>query len=299
MEILIRTTRLLWPIDSLVLALVLLRLGWLGFHRRYPALLLYLTVDLLAGVVGVLNGTASLTYYWAYFLAGILGESVLLIWMAREMFAELYRHHPGLAGVTQCTLKHSVWIGTVVTLGLAPVGIIHWGDAGYKCWEFVFFEIHRCLTFGVVVFVIAMWRKLRLIPLRIPRNTRVYAVSACVYLTFGGLVETVDLIVHTRIVTRASGVCLLAASLVFHVVLVALARRPSVTEPPTASLDTEDFGWLYSMASLFARADEAHRRGRVSSLRRLRFLRFPGSIYRVWKACSRAGSFILGLAQKE
>jgi len=299
MEILIRITRLLWPIDSLLLVLVILRLGWLGFHRRYPALVLYLTVDLVAGVVGLSYGTRSLTYYWAYFIAGILGESVLLIWMPHEMFAELYRHHPGLAGVTQCTLKQSVWIGAAVTLGLAPVGIIHWGDAGYKCWEFAFFEIHRCLTFGVVVFVVVMWQKLRLIPLCIPRNTKMYAFSACAYLTFGGLVETVDLIVHTRVMTRVSGVCLLAASLVFHSILGALAERPSVAEPLSLSMDTEDFGWLYSMSSLFARADEAHRRGRVSSLRRLRFLRFTRSIHSAWKACSRACSIILGLAQKE
>jgi hypothetical protein len=296
---LIRVARFLWRVDSWVLVLLLIRLGYLGFFQRYPAMMAYLAVDLIGSVVGLRYGTGSLTYYWSYFLSNILAGSVLLIWMSREMFAELYWNHPGLVGVTQFTLKRSILIGSAVTLSLAPVGIIHWGDAGFKCWEFFFFEVHRCLAFGVVVFVIAMWRKLRLIPLCIPRNVKTYAFSTCVYLTLGGLGETVDLIIHTHVAARICGAFLLTVSLMFYALLGSFAERPTEVKPVSVSLGAEEFAWLYSMSGLFARVDEAHRRGRASTLRRICSLAPLGSICRGWRACTRAAYVILGLAQKE
>ncbi len=274
MRLLTRIATALWFVDSCGVLVLLLRLGYLRFHRRYPALMLFLIVDLVGGVVGLRYGTGSLTYYWSYFLSNILAGAGLLIWMCREMFAELYCYHPGLPGLTQCTLKRSIFVGAVVTVGLAPVSIIHWGERDFQCWEFPFFEVHRCLTFGVVVFVVAMWRRLRLIPLNIPSNVKMYAFSTCSYLTLCGLSETAMLIQHTPFATLAWSVVLLASTLVFYGALAILAERPiEIRQPLPLPIDPEEFAWLYSISSLFARVDEAQFRGRTSVLRRLPFFR--------------------------
>lgn len=300
MELLTRLMTDLWYMDVCFLVVLLYRLVSLRFYERYPALVAYFVVDLVTDVVGLGYGTRPLVYYWTYFVCEILLGSVLLIWMCREMFAELYGYHPGLRGLTQCTLRRSILIGAVVTVGLAPVSIIHWGEADFQCWQFPFWEVHRCLTFGVVVFVVAMWRRLRLIPLDVPRNVKTYTRSMCVYLTCGGVVETVVLIVHTQRATLVWSVVIVATNLFFYGLLGVLAERPAeIRQVERLPIDPQEVAWLSSISCLLARVDEAQRRGRAATLRRLPFFAIVRSLYSAGKACARAGGVILGSAQKE
>jgi len=300
MKFLTRLMTDLWYADLFVLAVLLFRLAVLRFYERYPALVAYLMLDLVGSVIGLRYGTKPLVYYWTYFVCEILLGSVLLILVCREMFAELYCYHPGLRGLTQCTLRRSILIGTVVTIGLAPVGIIHWGEADFQCWQFPFCEVHRCLTFGVVVFVVAMWRRLRLLPLDVSRNVKTYTRSMCVYLAVGGVVETVVLIVHTQRATVVWSVVLVAANLVFYGLLAVLAERPAeMRQVERLPIDPQEVAWLSSISCLFARVDEAQRRGRAAALRRLPCFAIVSSLHSVLKACARACYIILGSAQKE
>jgi len=301
MLFLIRLMRGLWYVDSCCVVLLLFRLGYLRVYKRYPALVAYLATDAAAGVIGLRYGTGSLTYYWTYFVGSNLMGSALLIWMCREMFAELYSCHPGLRGLTQCTLRRSIVIGTFAGLALAPpVGILHWGDPEFACWQFPFFELHRCLSFGVVVFVVTMWRRLRLLPLDVPRNVKTYTRSMCVYLAVGGVVESVVLIVHTQRATAVWSVVLVAANLVFYGLLAVLAERPAeICQVERLPIDPQEIAWLSSISCLFACVDGAQRRGRAAALRRLPFFALLSSLHIAWKACARAGGVILGSAQKE
>jgi len=281
--------------------LLLFRLGYLRIHRRYPALVVFLAMDVIAGVIGLRFGTKSLTYYWTYFVTNSLMGPALMIWMCREMFAELYCCHPGLPGLTQCTLKRSILVGSAAGLALAPpVGILHWGDPEFVCWQFPFMELHRCLSFGVVVFVVTMWRKLRALPLDVPSNVKTYACSVCFCNTCSGLLETAFLAIHNRQATEVCSVVLLAASLAFYSSLALFIRRPSeIRQVDRFPVDPQEVAWLSSISSLFAHADEAQRRGRASTLRRLPFFVILSSFHSVWKACARAGYIVLGVVQKE
>ena len=116
MELLIRLMRLLWYMELAGVVVLLLRLAYLQVYRRYPALMLFLALD-LTGAVGLSYSTRSLTYYWTYFFANNVLGSALFIWMCREMFTELYGYHPGLRGVTRFTLKRSILIGASVAFG--------------------------------------------------------------------------------------------------------------------------------------------------------------------------------------
>jgi hypothetical protein len=236
--------------------------------------MVYLLTDLVGGIVGLRYGTGSRAYYWSYFVSSSLFGSGLMIWMCREMFAELYYYHPGLRGTTQCTLRRSLVIGAAVSLALAPpVGLIHWGDPAFQCWQFPFVEVHRCLTFGVVVFVVAMWNILRWLPLDVPSSVRVYTWAMCLYLVCSGLVESVALIAHTTLVTLVCGTILLAVTLVFYGALAVLAEEPQ--EIPQVCFLPVDYpqevAQLSNISRLFTTIDDAQRRGRASALKRSLF----------------------------
>src|SRR5438105_5341829 len=119
----------LWYVDICCLAVLLFRLLFLRFYRWYPALTVYLGGDLVCSAVGISFGTRSLAYYWTYFLLDSLLGAVLLIWMCREMFSEIYYYHQGLRGATQCMLRRSILVSAAVTVSLAPVALVHWHDA--------------------------------------------------------------------------------------------------------------------------------------------------------------------------
>jgi hypothetical protein len=152
--------------------------------------------DLLCSAVGLSYGIRSHAYYWTYFLSSSVLGAILLVWMCREMFGELYYYHQGLRGATQCTLTRSIVISSAVTIALAPVALIHWHDADFQCWEFPLIEVNRCLNFGVAIFVLAMWSMLRWLPLDIPRNVRDVFILNAPYLACNGVLQTVVLIAH-------------------------------------------------------------------------------------------------------
>ncbi len=303
MEHLIRLMRPLWYFASFCEVALLVRLGYLRIHKRYPALALFLATDVAAGTVGLCSGTSSLAYYWTYFASNTLAGSVLLIRMCTEMFAELYQFHPGLRGLTRLTLRRSTFIGALAALAVAPpVGLLHWGDPHFRCWQFPFFELHRCLSFGVALFVMTMWLKLRALPLDVPRNVKTYAWSACLYFCGCGLVETFVLAMHSPLATVVWSDVLLLASIAFYVLLAVLLERPSEVRLVQRPLvEPEEVAWIGSLSRLFARVDEAQRRGYALTLKRLPFfaLLLVGWFHSAWKACARAGCIILGLAQKE
>jgi hypothetical protein len=303
MELLIRLMRVLWYVDSAGLVLLLWRLAYLEIHKRYPALFLFLAVDLIAAAAGLTFGTRSLTYYWTYFFTTNLLGSILLVWMCREMFAELYGCYTGLVGITRSTLKRSVLIGSVGVLAVAPpVGLLHWGNPQFDCWQFPFVELHRCLSFGVALFVAMMWRKLRSLPLVVPRNVKTYAWWVFFNATSCGLVETAVLAIHRRLATISFSIFVLVVSLAFYGSLGLLIERPSeIRQPERLPIDREEFAWLSDISGLFARVDDAQRRGRASAIKRLPIFAvlLIGSFQNAWRACARAGGIILHLAQKE
>ena len=301
MELLIRLMRVLWYMDCAGVVLVLLRLIYLQIPKRYPALFLLLALDLVGGVVGLSYGTRSLVYYWTYFVATNLLGSALLIWMCREMFVELYRYHPGLPGLTRWALRRSILIGASGALVVAPpVGLLHWGNPQYQCWQFPFVELHRCLSFGVALFVVTMWRKLRVLPLVITRNVETYTWWAFFNVTSSGLVETATLAIHQRLATRILSVYLLATSLALYGLLALRLERPhEIPQPVALRVDPQEVAWLSSISILFDRVEEAQRRSCTSPLKRLPLfaLLCIASCQSAWRVCVRAGSMILG--QKE
>lgn len=303
MELAVRLMRPLWYLTSFGEILLLFRLIYLGVHKRYPALTLFLATDVLIAAVGLRFGTASRTYYWTFFVSGNLAGSAILIWMCREMFRELYCYHSGLRGLTKFTLRRSIMIGASAALLIAPpVGLLHWGDPQFQCWEFPFFELHRCLELGVALFAITMWLRLQALPLDIPSNVKTYAWAACPYFACCSSIETAVLAMHSQRATIIWSDVLLVASLAFYVVLAWRIERPrEIRAVQFLLVDPKEFAWLSSISGLFMRVNEAQRRGYESTLRRYPFfvLLFITFCYSAWKLCARGCYIVLGLLQRE
>ncbi len=279
MEILKPLMTDLWYLDACCLVVLLFRLAYLRFYKQYPALTMYLATDLLCSAVGLSYGIRSHAYYWTYFLSSSVLGAILLVWMCREMFGELYYYHQGLRGATQCTLTRSIIISSAVTIALAPVALIHWHDADFHCWEFPFIEVNRCLNFGVAIFVLAMWSMLRWLPLDIPRNVKTYSYSVCIYLACNGVLQTIVLIAHSHLVTLACSIAVLATNLILHCTLAPLAKRPVDVLPECCPVvGPEVMARLTSVSNFFEQVDVAQQRGRASALNRLPFFAVARSL---------------------
>ena len=141
------------------------------------------------------------------------------------------------------------------------------------------------------MFVVAMWRRLRLLPLDVPTNVKTYTSTMCIYLAFGGLIETVILIVHTERGTAVWSIVLLAVNLIFCGLLAVLAERPTeIRHVARTPIDPQEVLWLSSLSCLFVRVDEAQRRGCAAALKRLPFFGIFSSLHNAWKACARASA---------
>jgi len=217
----------LWFVNLACLVVLLFRSTRLGLFARYPALIIYLYIDLSLGLIGLSFGLRSLIYWWSYFVLTRLLGSVVLILMSCEIFDEIYFHHPGLRQMTIATLRKSVILGIMGTLLLAPIALIHWGEPGFRCWQLPFYELGRSLMFGQVIFIVSMWSKLRWLPLEIHKNVKTYSLTLALYQIVNGVIATMILIMHSPRFTMASNVIVLLTSMAFYATLALALERPA------------------------------------------------------------------------
>ena len=191
--------------------------------------------------------------------------------MGKEMFSELYVYHRGLQDMTQRTLRTSILIGTTVAFALGPIVLIHRGDPAFQCWFLPFVESHRCLTFGVVVFIALMRKALGRLPLNIGHNARTYSVSVGVYFLCSGVLETIFLVVHSERVSVYGGAALLVVSMTLHLYLVARIKAPSDLQAPVLidELDARSLRYLSSLNSFLGRLDDAADQANTFALRKV------------------------------
>jgi len=276
MAALISVLNAFWYADLCFLLAVLARFAQLGVYRRYSALTLFFFFDLLGSMTGLTIGVSAVFYYWTAFVINVVLGIFLLLWMGREMFAELYFSYAGLSGATQYTLKRSIIISFFVTLSLAPVAIIHWNEYGFRCWQFPVIEVRRCLNFGLVMFIVLMWNMLRWLPVQIPENVRTYSYSMCLYLALGGLIQTIILIKHTFTTGLICNIVLLLLQIALHIALAIRIQRPDPIDYgprfcPVPS-DPDLISRLSSVSNFLDRVSDAQLRGGASALNRLGLL---------------------------
>jgi hypothetical protein len=185
------------------------------------------------------------------------------------MFSELYATNPGLRGITRRTLNRSILAGAAVAVALGPIVLVHRGDPGFTCWYLAFFEVHRCVLFGLLVFVAAMWRKLRYLPLPLSSNIQAYAKGVGWLCATNGTLETLVMVVHTPEVSELCTIALLCSELVIHGYLLFRMRRPEPTLVPDRGLENPLLvSELHRVGLLFGKIDEAAGRATALSLAR-------------------------------
>jgi hypothetical protein len=192
---------------------------------------------------------------------------VWLRFVAPELFVEVHSNH--VRGATQHALKRSILIGVVVTLLIAPVALIHWGEPDFRCCELPLVGRRRCLDFGLMVFIVLMWRILGVLPLEIPPYVKACSWSMCWYLGCCGLLDTVVLIAHRPIVKFWCDLILLTGNASFYGSLTIPVQRPAVRQlPACCALPIGTMARLKAGSSFFEQVAAAHERGRTSDFRR-------------------------------
>jgi hypothetical protein len=255
----------LWSADTVLIVVLLIRLGYLGLYKRYPFLMAFLALGPIGLIIGLAAGRTSILYYWSYMVFENFLGNALRILMAREMFSELYATNPGLRGITRRTLNRSILAGAGVAVALGPIVLVHRGDPGFTCWYLAFFEVHRCVLFGVLVFVGAMWRKLCYLPLPLSSNIQVYTKGVGWLCASNGTLETLVMLVHRPEVSELCIIALLCSELVVHGYLLFRMRRPEPMLYPDGSLgDPMLVSELQRVGLLFGKIDEAA--GRAAAL---------------------------------
>ncbi len=272
MDTLTHVLKPLWFVNLACLVVLLFRSTRLGIFARYPALLIYLYIDLSLGMIGLSFGLGSLIYWWSYFVLSRLLGSVVLILMSREIFVEIYFYHPGLRQMTIATLRNSVILGIVGTLLLVPLALIHWGDPGFRCWQLPFYELGRSLIFGQVFFIVSMWNKLRWLPLKIHKNVKTYSLTLGLYQTVNGLLMTMILIMHSPRFHTASNVIVLLTSSAFYAMLALALQRPEDIPLPRCCPvpDPQLIARLSHVDDLLNEIESRTERGRALALQRFR-----------------------------
>jgi hypothetical protein len=255
----------LWSADTGLIVVLLIRLWYLRLHKRYPFLVAFLALGPVGLIIGLAAGRTSIFYYWSYMVFENFLGNALRILLAREMFSELYATSPGLRGITRRTLKRSILAGSGVALALGPIVLVHRGDPGFTCWYLAFFEAHRCVLFGLLVFVGVMWRKLRYLPLPLSRNVQAYAKGVGWLCAANGTLETVAMLVHTPEVSQFCIIALLCSELLVHGYLLLQMRAPEPMLYPDRDLgDPMLLSELHRVGLLFGKIDEAA--GRATAL---------------------------------
>ncbi len=272
----------LWLITLSCLAFLILRSTRIGILSRYPALMIYLTLELFLGVIGTCLGLKSLIYWWSYLIVDRVIGSVLVIFMSREMFAEVYFDHPGLRTLTMATLRKSLIVGGITTLLLGPLVLIHRGEPGFQCWQLPFYEIGRCVVFGQVIFICSMWSKLRWLPLNINKNVKTYSLTLCASQLISGVVATMILIFHSRQFTLVSNIVVLVASISVYLTLALALERPQALPLPNycPAPDLQILARLSDVERLLKQIDASAKLARGIALERFRVRYWPNAAKR-------------------
>jgi hypothetical protein len=248
-----------------LIVVLLIRFWYLRLYQRYPFLIAFLALGPIGLTIGLAAGRGSAFYYWSYMVFENFLGNALRIFMAREMFSELYATNPGLRGITRRTLNRSILAGAGVAAALGPIVLVHRGDPGFTCWYLAFFEVHRCVLFALLVFVAAMWRKLRYLPLPLSSNIQVYAKGVGGLCATSGTLETLVMLVHTPEASQVCTIALLCSELVVHGYLLFRMRGPEPMLYPDRGLgDPMLVSELERVGLLFGKIDEAA--GRATAL---------------------------------
>jgi hypothetical protein len=225
--------------DSMLMLLLAGRLWHLGLQKRLPWFLSSLILDLAVGYSGIVTGFRSRTYCVIFGVSEPLALLTLLF-MTKEVFADLHEVYPGLRIMARRTFYGSLGVGLLCAgLGMSATHTV-WHYPAFQCIFFLFVEFKRFVSIGLVVFTLTMLTRLSVMPITMSRNTRTHGIVYSASLTSVVITSIFVLLKHDHTSIWWCNFCLQIAAIGCHCAWLALLRREPAAVGGTVPISDEE-----------------------------------------------------------
>ena len=165
----------LFGFNLLAFVLLLLRLVYIGLAKAYPALMVWLAINITLSMVPWIISMTVQSYYWFFMFAEGITD-FLYLFLALELFGKVLRNLRGFASVARWTIPFVVLLSAAASAALMA---FEGQPARYIDW---FYRVDRAVITSLIVFLLTITAFMVWFPIRISRNTVVYSVGYAVYL---------------------------------------------------------------------------------------------------------------------
>ncbi len=184
-----------WKITLLIHACLILRL--IRMRTRPQQFVRWVVFGFAYSFVGSLFGVKSPIYYSLY-LVGQTVDVVLSFFVTQEVLEQTYASYPGLPILGNRLLRWSAFTAIGVACLAIPVTSRWWSSPYYACVGFTLAEVTRFLDLTYVIFMVAMYWRLRTLPIKLGRYTKVHG-SLWLFIVLNNVVTScVGLYIHSK-----------------------------------------------------------------------------------------------------
>ena len=216
----------LFACNLLAFVVLLARLVSLRLARSYPALVVWLGVNIVLSLLPWIVRMDRRSYSWFYiFTEG--STLVLYLLTVLELYGNVLKSLPGLASTARWVIPAVV---TASAIGSASLLAFEGRPAKYLDW---LFRVDRTAITCVVLFVLMITAFMVWFPIRVSRNTVVYSIGYAAYLVPKGAAIFLMNAAGHWLVNLTSAVCMTASTLclLFWAVALDRAGETSVVSP--------------------------------------------------------------------
>ena len=207
----------LFACNQLAFVALLARFVFLRLARSYPALVIWLGVNIVLSLLPWTVRMGFRSYSWFYICAE--GSTLLLyLFTVLELYGNVLKSLPGLASTAR-------WVIPVIVaasaIGSASLLAFERRPVKYLDW---LFRVDRTVITCLVLFVLMITAFMVWFPIRIARNTVVYSIGYAAYLAPKAAAIFIMNAAGHWLVNLTSAVCMAASTLCLFFWAVALDR---------------------------------------------------------------------------
>jgi hypothetical protein len=147
------------------------RLLSLRLYELFPSIITLVVLDAITATISAICGPDSKLVRILYDVYVPL--SIFLgIWVASQLFSEIYTQQPGLKTVMKRSIAFWEGVGCLGALLAVPLLSSKWNTTGFECLQFLSLELLRCTSMGLGAFAIGTYFRLSKLPIRMPSTTK-------------------------------------------------------------------------------------------------------------------------------
>jgi hypothetical protein len=211
--------------NLLAFVALLARIVSIGLAKAYPALVVWLGVNILISLSPWIVRMDMRCYYWFYICAE--GSTLILyLFTVLELYGKVLKSLPGLDSTARRLIPAVAATSAIVSMFLLA---FEGRPKSYLDW---LYRVDRAVITTMVLFVLMITAFLVWFPIRVPRNTVIYSVGYAAYLVPKGASLFLMNSGHgTWWLSGAVGMVMSAICLLFWAVALSRAGETSLVSP--------------------------------------------------------------------